>query len=332
MEIAPLEGGSVAIRTIDKASQLLFPDMRRLGFGCGDLYSGAAHAQSVRLIETALEAGIRYFDVARMYGNGSAEAVLGSVLPRIRDRVIIVSKAGILPWSMLHWPQFLSRATKAVRLAGPIARALVPARPPTGPRFGAFRRTDLVRSVHRSLKDLRTDYLDILLLHECSVADSRDPEVVSFLEQLRAQGKIRAFGIATHFPETCQILNETPGVAPVAQFASDAFNRNVGALPPGRAELVVTHTPIKQVLPRLLEHLAADRAAAARWTQRTGFAPDDRSGIARLLLADAVAGNTAGIVLFSSSRPERITAAVAEDPGREALAALHDELARIRGH
>jgi D-threo-aldose 1-dehydrogenase len=322
----------VAIRPIDKPSELLFPDMRRLGFGCGDLYGGAAHAQSVRLIETALDAGIRYFDVARLYGNGSAEAVLGSVLPRIRDRVILVSKAGIVPWSMLHWLQFKSRAAKAVRLAGPIGRALVPAPPPSGARFGAFGRADLVRSVNRSLKDLRTDYLDILLLHECSVADSRAPEVVSFLEQLRAQGKIRTFGIATHFPETCQILNETPAVAPVAQFASDAFNRNIGALPPGRAQLVVTHTPIKQILPRLLEHLAADPAAAARWRQRTGLSPDDRSGIARLLLADAIAENPAGIVLFSTSQPERITAATAGDPGKEALAALHDEIAHMRSH
>ena len=321
----------MSIRTVDKASQLLFPDMRRLGFGCGDLYSGASHAQSVRLIEAALDAGIRYFDVARMYGNGSAEAVLGSVLPRIRDRVIIVSKAGILPWSMLHWPQFKSRAAKAVRLAGPIGRALVPPPPPSGPRFGAFRRVDLERSVNRSLKDLRTDYLDILLLHECSVADSRDPEVVGFLEQLRAEGKIRTFGIATHFSETCQILNETPGVAPVAQFASDALNRNVGRLPPGRAELVVTHTPIKQILPRLLDHLAADSAAASRWKERTGISPDDRPGIARLLLADAVAENASGIVLFSSSRPERITGAVAGTPGTEAMTALHDELARMHG-
>lgn len=322
----------MAAGTIDKASQLLFPGMRRIGFGCGDLYSGAAHAQSVRLIETALDAGIRYFDVARLYGNGSAEAVLGSVLPRIRDRVIIASKAGILPWSMLHWPRLKSKATKAVRLAGPIARALVPPPPPSGARFGAFRLVDLVRSVNRSLKELQTDYLDILLLHECSVADAQEEEVVGFLEQLRAKGKIRTFGIATHFPETCQILNEAPNVARVAQFASDAFNRNVGRLPPGRAELVLTHTPIKQILPRLLDHLAADSAAALRWTQRTGLSADDRSGIARLLLSDAVAENAAGVVLFSSSRPERITEVVAGDSDRDALAALHDELTRMRSN
>jgi diketogulonate reductase-like aldo/keto reductase len=320
----------VAARPVDKATQLLFPDMRRLGFGCGDLFGGQTHAQSVRLLEAALDAGIRYFDVARLYGDGSAEAVLGSVLPRIRDRVIIASKAGIVPWSMLRWPRLRSKATKAVRLAGPLVRALVPPPPPSAARFGAFRRVELERSVNRSLKDLRTDYLDILLLHECSAADARKEEVVGFLERLRLAGKIRTFGIATHFPETCQILTETPSVARVTQFASDALNRNVARLPTGRAELVVTHTPIKQILPRLLDHLAADPAAAVRWTRRTGLAPDDRSGIAQLLLADALAANAPGIVLFSSSRSERITAAAALNPDGDALAALRDELTCVR--
>lgn len=319
----------MAAKPIDSALQLLFAGMPRLGFGCGDLYSGAAHAQSVRLIETAIDAGIRYFDVARLYGNGQAESVLGNVLPRMRDRVIIVSKAGILPWSMLLGPRLASKAAKAVRLAGPLARALVPAPPPSAPRFGAFRRADLVRSVNRSLKDLRTDYLDILLLHECSVADAQDAEVAGFLEQLRTAGKIRSYGIATHFPETCQILDETPNVARVVQFGSDAFNRNVGRLPAGRAQLVVTHTPIKQTLPRLLEHFVTDPAAAVRWTKRTGLAPGDRSAIARLLLADAVAENSAGVVLFSSSRPKRITDAVAGHSDSNALTALHHELASM---
>jgi D-threo-aldose 1-dehydrogenase len=322
----------VGVKNIDKASELLLPGMPRLGFGCGDLYGGATLAQSTRLIESALEAGIRYFDVARLYGNGSAEAVVGTALRPIRDRVVIVSKAGILPLSMLPWDKFKKKATKAVRLAGPIARALVPPPQACGDRYGAFRLVDLVRSVNRSLKQLQTDYLDILLLHECSVADARDGEVIRFLERLRTEGKIRAFGIATHFPETCQILNETPNVARVAQFASDAFNRNVGKLPPGRAELVVTHTPIKQILPRLLDHLAADPTAAMRWAQRTGVAPDDRSGIARLLLADALAENPAGMVLFSSSQPGRIAEAVAADADQDTLTALRDELTRMRGN
>ena len=315
----------------DDAMHLLLPGMRRLGFGCGDLYGGASRAQSVRLIETALDQGIQYFDLARLYGNGSAEAVMGSILPRFRSRVIITSKAGILPYSMLRAVKFKARARKAIRLLGPIGRALVAAPPPSAARFGAFGLRDLRRSVHRSLRDLRTGHLDVLLLHECTVADAVRPEVIDFLERLRAQGKIRAFGIATHFPDTCRILEEAPLVAQIAQFASDASNRNIRRLPAGKADLVVTHTAIKQILPRLIACFATDAAAASRWHQRTGIAADDRAGIARLLLTDAVAENPDGIVLFSTARPERVAEACSLGRhSEEVMAALHDAIEQLR--
>ncbi len=306
--------------------------MLRVGFGCGDLYAGVAHAASARLVETALDSGIRYFDVARLYGNGSAETVLGSILPRVRDQVIIASKAGILPYSMLRWTQFTRTAAKAARIAGPLARALVPEPPPSAARFGAFSLSELARSVARSLQVLRTDYLDILLLHECSVADARRHEVLDFLERLRSQGKIRRFGIATHYPETIEIMNDVPRIAPIVQFPSDALNRNVSRLPVVRLDLVVTHSSVKYILPRLVDHLTADPASARRWAERTGIAADDRSKIAGLLLADAVAENASGVVLFSSSRPERVAAAATTsslDGARSA--ALREELARMPG-
>jgi diketogulonate reductase-like aldo/keto reductase len=320
----------MAPQTTDKPSDILPPGMLRLGFGCGDLYGGVAHAASARLVETALDSGIRYFDVARLYGNGSAETVLGSVLARVRGQVIIASKAGILPYSMLRWTRFTRTAAKAARMAGPLARALVPAPPPSAARFGAFGSSELARSVGRSLKALRTDYLDILLLHECSVADAHRHEVLDFLERLRNQGKIRRFGIATHYPETIEILNDVPGIAPIVQFASDALNRNVSRLPAFRLDLVVTHSSVKYILPRLVDHLTADPAAARRWAERTGIASDDRSKIAGLLLADAAAENASGVVLFSSSRPERIAEAATTRPldGARA-AALRDALAQM---
>jgi D-threo-aldose 1-dehydrogenase len=311
------------------AAQLLPPGTPRLGFGCGDLYGGASRTQSLRLIQTALDQGIQYFDLARLYGNGSAEGVMGNILPKIRSRLIIASKAGIVPYSMLHGVKFRARIRKALRLLGPPARALIAPPVPSSARFGAFSLPELTRSVHRSLRELRTDYLDLLLLHECSTVDARKAEIADFLERLRSQGKIRAFGIATHFADTCRILNDTPQIAPVAQFASDALNRNVRALPHGHAELVITHTPIKQALPRLMAHLANDQAAA-RWRERTGLAADDRAGIAQLLLSDAMAENSDGMVLFSTTLPERIVQARTFRPSADALAALNEELSALR--
>jgi D-threo-aldose 1-dehydrogenase len=311
------------------AAQLLPPGMPRLGFGCGDLHGAGSRAQSLRLIQTAIDQGIQYFDLARLYGNGSAEGVMGSILPKLRSRLIIASKAGIVPYSMLHGVKFRARVRKALRLLPP-ARALIAPPVPSSARFGAFTLPELTRSVHCSLRELRTDYLDVLLLHECSPADAQKAQIADFLERLRVQGKIRAFGIATHFPDTCRILSELPQAAQVAQFASDAMNRNVRALPRGRTELVITHTPIKQALPRLVAHLATDQAAATRWRDRTGLAADDRAGIARLLLADAMAENADGMVLFSTARPERIVEARTFSPTADALTALNEELCELR--
>jgi D-threo-aldose 1-dehydrogenase len=311
------------------AAQLLRPGMPRLGFGCGDLYGGGSRVQSLHLIQTALDQGIQYFDLARLYGNGSAEGVIGTILPKLRSQLIIASKAGIVPYSMLHGVKFRARVRKALRLFGPPARALIAAPVPSSARFGAFSLPEMTHSVNRSLRELRTDYLDLLLLHECSPDDARKPEIEDFLERLQAQGKIRVFGIATHFPDTCRILKEAPRIAQVAQFASDALNRNRRALPPERAQLVITHTPIKQVLPRLIAHLASDPTAAARWRERTGLAADDRAGIAHLLLSDAMTENTGGIVLFSTTRPERIIRARIFSPSADALAALNEELSNL---
>ncbi len=325
----------MASQTTDRPSAILPSGVPRLGFGCGDLYGGASYAASARLVETALDSGIRYFDVARLYGNGSAETVLGSILPRLRDQVIIVSKAGILPYSMLRWTHFVRRAAKAARMAGPLARALVPAPAPSAARFGAFGLGDLApqrRSQPQGTAHRLSRHAAACFTSAVPPSMRVDQRFSEFLERLRSQGKIRRFGIATHFPDTLEILNSEPTIAPIAQFASDALNRNVSCLLALHLDLVVTHSAVRPILSRLIDHLAADPAAAARWRQRTGIACDDRSKIAGLLLADAVAANTAGVVLFSSSRPDRIAeAASTRTLDVERCAAVRDELARMSG-
>src|SRR5207237_2359477 len=105
------------------------------------------------------------------------------------------------------------------------------------------------RTDDATLNALRTDYLDILLPHECSLTDARAPETSRFIERLRADGKIRRFGIATDFPATVAILEAAPQAMDVAQFASDALDPKPPSLPPDWAGLVITHSPLKRVLP-----------------------------------------------------------------------------------
>ncbi len=90
----------------------------QLGFGCAQLCRLPRNRDRLALLEAAFDAGIRHFDVARMYGLGEAEGVLGQFLRDKRDQVTVATKFGI-PLSRLatrlgRW-QGLARA--AIRLA-----------------------------------------------------------------------------------------------------------------------------------------------------------------------------------------------------------------------
>jgi aryl-alcohol dehydrogenase-like predicted oxidoreductase len=310
-----------------QVSDLLAAGAPRLGFGCGDLYGADSLPASIRLVEAALDAGVRWFDTARLYGNGTGETVLGAVLPRVRDKVVIVGKAGVMPWSMLRWPRFAAKAARIARSGGPLARAVVPPPAAAAERGGMFRPADLARSVDRTLKALRTDHLDVFLLHECSVREARAEETSRFLERLRTQGKARFCGISTRFPETVRILEEAPAGFAAAQFESDIFDGHARNFRHDWTGLKITHSALKRALPRLTAHFASDPAARRRWKARTGAEPD-ASTLARLLLGDALATNPQGVVLFSTSRPDRLAeAARATGCDADLLAALREETA-----
>ena len=129
-------------------------------------------SRAARLIETALEQGINFFDHADIYTRGKSETVFGEFLaghPGLREKIILQSKCGI-------------------RFADD---------PPGTPGRYDFSRTHLLRSVEGSLRRLQTDYLDILLLHR------PDPlvepvEVAQAFEELHQTGKVRHFGVSNH--------------------------------------------------------------------------------------------------------------------------------------
>ena len=83
-----------------------------LGFGCASIMGKVGKRQSVRALETAYNEGITHYDVARSYGYGEAESVLGNFIKGKRDKICVATKFGI-------------RATKTsflLRMAKPLAR------------------------------------------------------------------------------------------------------------------------------------------------------------------------------------------------------------------
>lgn len=142
-----------------------------MGLGGGwdtEPYTAAHIGQAEAAVEAALAVGITAFDFADIYRHGKSEAVFGEVLartPGLRERIVLQTKCGI--------------------------------RLPDGDRSGHYdlRGSSIVQRVEESLTRLRTDVLDVLLLHRPDpLADPRD--VAQALDSLHRQGLVRQFGVS----------------------------------------------------------------------------------------------------------------------------------------
>jgi aryl-alcohol dehydrogenase-like predicted oxidoreductase len=143
-------------------------EVSEIGLGAWQLgaedWNGPDEAESFAIVDEALRLGCTFIDTAPAYGGGMSEEYLGRALEGRRDQVVICTKFG-------HWGDG------------------------TPPDYSADR---IEESVERSLRRLRTDYLDVLLVHSPS-ADLMDGTKVphyKVLQRLVDSGVIRAYGVS----------------------------------------------------------------------------------------------------------------------------------------
>jgi aryl-alcohol dehydrogenase-like predicted oxidoreductase len=137
-----------------------------VGLG-GNNFGGRIDLQRTRaVVDAAIDAGITLFDTAEMYGkDGGSELALGEVLAGRRDKVVLATKFGHQKVDMGY-----------------------------GPAAGAKGGRGYIRlAVEKSLRRLRTDYIDLYQLH---TPDPLTPieETIAALDELVAEGKVRYIG------------------------------------------------------------------------------------------------------------------------------------------
>jgi aryl-alcohol dehydrogenase-like predicted oxidoreductase len=170
-----------------------------VGLGCGRLVGRSSLRRSARIVETALELGVRYFDVAPLYGMGTAEEVLGAVIGNARD-VVVATKVGIpRPRYLASHDlarRLLKRTLGRARLLNALAfRLRARSRKAGGePARFAFSHEAVRSSLEESLEHLRRDSVDVLLAHEPRPADLGEPMERVF-RTLVEEGLITAFGV-----------------------------------------------------------------------------------------------------------------------------------------
>lgn len=186
-------------------------EVSRLGLGLSRLHYLFSDRQRTELIHGALDLGITHFDTARLYGDGLSERALGAALRGRRETATIATKFGLLPNRAI---EAMGALAAPFRAAQALARRL---RPSSGPRR-CWEPGALERSVAASLRALRTDFVDILFLHDPRHAEiaGRD-DLIRALQRLRQSGKTRAIGIAGDYAQAKSIMRAFPGVFDVLQ-------------------------------------------------------------------------------------------------------------------
>jgi predicted oxidoreductase len=137
----------------------------------------------VRWIEQVVDLGITTFDHADVYGGYSVEAAFGEALaaaPALRQRMQLVTKCGI--------------------------KLLSPARPSHVVKHYDTSRAHITASVENSLRALRTDRIDLLLIHRPDALMDAD-EVAQTFAELQAAGKVLHFGVSNHTPSQFALLH-----------------------------------------------------------------------------------------------------------------------------
>ena len=131
--------------------------------------------EAAKLVDAAMAEGVDFFDHADIYGKGACESLFGRVFEQTefrREDIILQSKCGIVPGVMYD-----------------------------------FSKEHILQSVEESLRRLRTDYLDILLLHRPD-ALMEPEEVAEAFDLLEGSGKVRHFGVSNHTPMQIQLLKK----------------------------------------------------------------------------------------------------------------------------
>lgn len=162
-----------------------------------------------KLIKNSLDWGITTFDHADIYGDHTTEAEFGAALklhPEWRSQMELVTKCGII--------------------------RVCDQKPGHYIKAYDFTKSHILQSAEDSLRNLQTDYLDVMLLHRPDLLMDPD-EVAEAFEMLYTSGKVRSFGVSNFTPSQVKLLQST---VPVGVHQLEVSVKDVSAFDDGRLD------------------------------------------------------------------------------------------------
>ena len=193
-----------------------------IGLGTARLTSYSSNISrhdAIRLVHAAADHGINVVDTADIYGQGDSEIVLGQSMRGRRDRFYVASKVGYR----------FARLGRLAVITKPILKPLVQR---LGKDLAAALRQNVATlydidqnfspeyigiALDASLGRLKTDYLDMLFLHDPPQSVLQSGDAIAALARAKSAGKIRYFGISTSDPEVGEWVAASVGEISIVQ-------------------------------------------------------------------------------------------------------------------
>ena len=206
-------------RTLGKAGF----EVSEIGFGAwgigGGWWAGEEDNESLKSMQLAFELGVNYVDTAPNYGDGHSEELVGQAVRAAQAPVHIGTKVNPMNFK---WPAA-----------------------PGTPLADAFPSHWIVESAEKSLARLGVEQIDLLQFHVWLDEWAGNDEWKEAITQLKAQGKIKAFGLSLNFPlepdygaagigtglvDACQVVYNIYEQAPERDLFPLALQENVGII------------------------------------------------------------------------------------------------------
>jgi aryl-alcohol dehydrogenase-like predicted oxidoreductase len=180
-----------------------------LGMGCaqlGAVWQGHSNKDGRQAVSLALSAGINFFDTSDVYGRGLSERLLGSALRSVREEIVVATKCGLIrtPSTFLNAASSVWSGSDGEGRLRSIS-GMLKTRRRYAPEY-------IARAAISSLRRLKTDRLDLFLLHSPPRDVLLDNEVADAMASLRQEGTIRFWGVSARNDDEALIALDMPGI------------------------------------------------------------------------------------------------------------------------
>jgi len=283
-----------------------------LGFGCGSVLGRVGRGASLRAMGTAWDAGITLFDTARSYGFGEGEAVLGEFLRGKREQAIVTTKFGVPPQKQSALKRMVVPVARAA-LQVPGVRGLMHSRGSREVTFGQFTVAELRVSLETSLRELRTDRVDVLFLHEATASAMRQQALMAELDALVQAGKVLRVGLYAGANVVAEGMANGPATLTAMQFGGNFFDPVVAGFTQQnpRGLFLVANHPFgsEQRVVRtkaVLAAMSADETVPVEL--RDKLRGDDWQVLLEAILGVVLDGTGTHVLVFSMMRPDHLRA------------------------